>query len=105
MPKKDSTLLLYYKSDAKKYLSENFTVEKIFPLTPDTKAVIGKNMDFDSGVLDDFVYRDHKAQIPNIEWKEPLKVEIAHFLDCIKNNSECLTDTIHAKGVVEVLSF
>ena len=43
MPKKESTLLLYYKSDAKKYLSENFTVEKIFPLTPDTKAVIGKN--------------------------------------------------------------
>ena len=53
------------------------------------KAVVGENMDFDNIVSDNFVYRDHEAEVPKIEWKEPLKVEIDHFLDCINNNSNC----------------
>ena len=40
MIKNEYTVLLYSKSDAKKYVSDNFSVGKIFPLTPDAKSVI-----------------------------------------------------------------
>ena len=41
--------------------------------------------------------------IPDVKWKEPLSLEIDHFLDCIKFNKKCITGTDHAKKVVEIL--
>ena len=42
--------------------------------------------------------------MPKINWVEPLKTEIAHFVDCIQNGTECLTGPEHAEKVVEILS-
>jgi predicted dehydrogenase len=35
---------------------------------------------------------------------DQLKTEIAHFVDCIQNGIECLTDAKHAIKVVKILS-
>ena len=41
---------------------------------------------------------------PKIDFKEPLKVEIDHFLDCIQTGRPCLTGADNARNVVEILS-
>jgi predicted dehydrogenase len=40
---------------------------------------------------------------PHIESSEPLKTEIAHFLDCITENKKPLTDGANGIGVVKIL--
>jgi predicted dehydrogenase len=50
---------------------------------------------------------DHRAGdviLPKIDFKEPLKVEIDHFIDCIQNGTTCLTGVDHARKVVEILA-
>ena len=42
--------------------------------------------------------------MPEIDWQEPLMVEIEHFVDCIQNGVKCLTGTKHAKEVIKILS-
>ncbi len=42
--------------------------------------------------------------MPKINFQEPLKVEIEHFLDCIENGTPCLTGIDHAKKVVAILT-
>ena len=37
-------------------------------------------------------------------WKEPVKVEIDHFADCIISGDKCITDSEHAARVVDILS-
>ncbi len=51
-----------------------------------------------------FDHRSGDVLQPKIDFKEPLKVEIDHFLDCIENGTTCLTGVEHAKNVVEILS-
>ena len=70
----------------------------------DRMAVLGKNMDFDNPNLFKFNHRSGDVYLPKIQFEEPLKIEIAHFVDCIQNGVECLTGTEHAKKVVEILS-
>ena len=70
----------------------------------DRMAVLGENMDFDNPNFLKFNHRSGDVLLPEIRFEEPLKVEIAHFLDCIQNGVECLTGTEHAKKVVEILS-
>ncbi|MFH1884626.1 MAG: Gfo/Idh/MocA family oxidoreductase [Planctomycetota bacterium] len=70
----------------------------------DTIAVLGVNMDFDNPNTLNFNYRSGDLVLPKIKWEEPLKVEIEHFVDCIKNGIECLTDVKHALGVIKILS-
>ena len=41
---------------------------------------------------------------PKIDFQEPLKMVIDHFLDCIENGRPCLTGVSHARRVVEILS-
>lgn len=41
--------------------------------------------------------------MPKIEWIEPLKVEIEHFVDSILNGTLCLTDANNTKKVVNIL--
>lgn len=51
-----------------------------------------------------FDYRTGDVLLPKIDFKEPLKVEIDHFIDCIQNGTMCLTGVDHARKVVEILS-
>ena len=76
---------------------------KIYDKGIDKLAVLGKNMDFDNPSNYEFYHRDGDETIPKIEWVEPLKSEVAHFLDCILNNKNCLTDSLHAAKVVKIL--
>jgi len=39
----------------------------------------------------------------NIEWDEPLKKEIEHFVECITIGTKCITGANHAAKVVEIL--
>lgn len=51
-----------------------------------------------------FDYRSGDVLLPKIDFKEPLKVEIDHFVDCIQNGTNCLTGVDHARKVVEILA-
>lgn len=76
----------------------------IFDKGIDRKAVLGENMDFDKPNDFLFNHRSGDVLLPKIDWKEPLMVEIDHFIDCIANGTECLTGTEHAKKVVQILT-
>jgi len=70
----------------------------------DKIAQLGEKMDYDESSYPNFAYRSGDVLLPKIDLQEPLKVEINHFIDCIKNDTECLTGPNHAKRVVEILS-
>jgi predicted dehydrogenase len=70
----------------------------------DRKAVLGENMDYDNPHFQTFDHRSGDVLLPKIDFKEPLKVEIEHFIDCMQNGTKCLTGLDHAKKVVEILS-
>lgn len=70
----------------------------------DRMAILGENMDFDNPNNFKFDYRSGDVHLPKIQFDEPLKVEIEHYIDCIQNGVECLTGTEHAKKVVGILS-
>jgi predicted dehydrogenase len=70
----------------------------------DRKAALGENMDYDSPQFQTFDHRSGDVLLPKIDFKEPLKIEIEHFIDCIRNGTKCLTGVDHAKKVVEILS-
>lgn len=76
----------------------------IFDKGIDRMAVLGENMDFDKPNDFQFNHRSGDVVLPKIAWQEPLKTEIAHFIDCIQNGTECITGVEHAKKVVEILS-
>lgn len=70
----------------------------------DKMAVLGENMDFDNPNNFKFDHRSGDVYLPMIQFDEPLKVEIEHFIGCIQDGVECLTGPEHAKKVVEILS-
>ena len=70
----------------------------------DRKAVLGENMDYDKPFFPSFTHRSGDILFPNINFQEPLKVEIDHFLDCIEKGTKCITGPDHAKRVVEILA-
>jgi predicted dehydrogenase len=70
----------------------------------DRMAALGKHMDYDNPTGLSFSHRSGDVLLPKIKFEEPLKVEIAHFVDCIQNGTKCLTDTEHAKKVIRILS-
>ena len=63
-------------------------------------AVLGERMDFDQA---GFEYRDGGVDRPDIEWVEPLRVELSHFADCIRTRCPCLAGLDHARSVVHIL--
>ena len=69
----------------------------------DRMARLGNHMDFDDPSTFTFRHRSGEVTIPNIKWIEPLKTEIEHFVDCIKNDTPCLTNASHANKVVKIL--
>ncbi len=70
----------------------------------DPIAVLGENMDFDNLNSFSFNHRSGDVSIPKINWVEPLKLEIDHFVNCIINGSHCLTNAEHALKVVDILN-
>lgn len=63
---------------------------------------IGERMDFDRP---NFQLKPRTGDIllPRIDWQEPLRVETAHFLDCIRSGATPLSGPAHARSVVAVL--
>ncbi|MCX5886659.1 MAG: Gfo/Idh/MocA family oxidoreductase [Proteobacteria bacterium] len=70
----------------------------------DRMAVLGENMDYDKPFSLSFSHRSGDILLPTINFQEPLKVEIDHFIDCIENGTECITGIDHARKVVEILA-
>jgi predicted dehydrogenase len=75
----------------------------IFDKGIDRMAVLGENMDFDNGNTFTFQHRSGDVLMPKVNWIEPLKTEIAHFIDCAQNGTQCITDATHAEKVVRIL--
>ena len=69
----------------------------------DRMAILGENMDFDHIGANGFNHRSGNIKSAQVKWREPLKMEIGHFADCIKNGVECLTGAGHASRVVSIL--
>jgi len=92
---------------SKKMVIYDDTIENkiaIYDKGIDRKAVLGQNMDYDNPLFQAFDHRSGDVLLPKIDFKEPLKVEIEHFIDCIQNGTKCLTGVDHAKKVVQILS-
>lgn len=60
-------------------------------------------MDFDTHNFFSFNHRSGDVLLPKVDFQEPLKTEIAHFLDCITGKEKCRTDGDHALRVVQIL--
>lgn len=83
-------------------------------ISPDAKIMV-----YDKGVMSNhetgsgqvfenygdfqFLLRSGDIHIPKIDFKEPLKVECGHFIECIKERKEPLTDGNHGLKVVKIL--
>jgi predicted dehydrogenase len=76
----------------------------IFDKGIDVKAKLGKQMDYDSEKSVDLDLRSGDILLPKINWQEPLKIEIEHFISCINEDVKCITGPEHAEKVVEILS-
>lgn len=61
-------------------------------------------MDYDQTGSPTFAYRSGDLVYPKINFREPLKNELNHFLDCILDGVTCLTGPAHARRVIEILS-
>ena len=75
----------------------------IFDKGIDHMAVLGEHMDFDDQTFQSFSHRSGDVVMPKIDFEEPLKVEVDHFIDCIEDGVECITGVDHAKKVVGIL--
>ena len=76
----------------------------VFDKGIDPLAVLGTSMDFDDPSILEFNHRSGDVIFPQVDWKEPVKVEIDHFADCVIKGEKCITDAEHAGRVVDILS-
>ena len=70
----------------------------------DRMAVLGKDMDYDNQRFPAFNYRSGDVLLPKIDFQEPLKAEIDHFIDCIEHGIPCITGIEHATKVIAILA-
>jgi predicted dehydrogenase len=70
----------------------------------DRKAVLGHHMDYDTPRVQSFNHREGDIVLPRIDFPEPIKVEIDHYIDCIEKGTECLSGIDHARKVVRILA-
>lgn len=70
----------------------------------DRMALLGEFMDYDNQHFQSFNHRSGDVLLPQIDFKEPLNVEVNHFIDCILNGKDCITGIDHARKVVEILA-
>ncbi|MDB6129968.1 MAG: Oxidoreductase [Verrucomicrobiales bacterium] len=76
----------------------------IFDKGIDAKAELGKKMDFDNPGFVQYNHRSGDVLLPQINFQEPLKMEIAHYINCILGKETCITGPDHARGVIQILS-
>ena len=69
----------------------------------DKFSKLGENMDFDSPSDLTFKYRYGDIWIPKIDYREPLKTEANHFLECIKSGKEPISGATHTLQVIKIL--
>jgi predicted dehydrogenase len=69
----------------------------------DIHAVLGENMDYDGSNPYLVKYRNGDLVYPQINFEEPLKVEIQHFFDCINGLAVCEAGPVQAREVVRIL--
>ena len=63
----------------------------------------GERMDYDYFNNYQLLHRAGDILLPRIHFKEPLQVEAAHFLECVRTGQTPLSGPKHARGVVSVL--
>lgn len=63
----------------------------------------GQSMDYDNFNNFQIFHRMGDVLLPRIDFQEPLKVEAAHFLECLRTGEQPLTGPKHARDVVAVL--
>jgi predicted dehydrogenase len=69
----------------------------------DRVPMIGERMDYDQVNNYQVVHRTGDVLLPQLALQEPLKVEAAHFLECIRTGQVPLTGSQHARDVVAIL--
>ena len=65
----------------------------------DAVAVLGQNMDYDNQAFRAFSHRSGDVLMPMIDFKEPIKVELEHFIDCIQTGTEPITGVARPGGL------
>lgn len=63
----------------------------------------GDRMEYDSVENYKLHHRTGDVLIPHISYQEPLKIEAAHFIECIQTGQQPITNGAHARKVVRVL--
>jgi len=63
----------------------------------------GERMDYDDFNNYQLFHRSGDVLLPRINFQEPLKVETAHFLECVRTGKTPLTEPQHGRDVVAVL--
>jgi predicted dehydrogenase len=76
---------------------------KVFDKGVDRVPKIGERMDYDDPSNYQLLHRAGDILIPKINFQEPLKVEVNHFLECIETGQIPITGPKHARDVVAVL--
>lgn len=74
----------------------------VFDKGVDRVPKIGERMDYDQFNYQ-LVHRTGDVRLPRISFQEPLKVEAAHFLECLRTGAAPLSGPGHARDVVAVL--
>lgn len=69
-----------------------------------TLTVYDKGFDPDAAGADDYVARSGEQRSPAISTREPLRIELEHFLRCLRDGSEPLTGGRQGLRVVRVLA-
>jgi len=89
---------------SKMVVYDDISDDKIMVLDKGVDRVpkIGERMDYDQ-VNYQLVHRMGDVWLPRISLQEPLKVEAAHFLECLRTGEQPLSGPTHARAVVAVL--
>jgi len=75
----------------------------IFNKGIDRIPTAGSSMDYDHFNKYQLLHRAGDVWLPRIDFKEPLKIEAAHFLECISTGQPSITGPAHARDVVAIL--
>src|SRR5215831_2411736 len=89
---------------SKMVVYDDISDDKIMVLDKGVDRVpkIGERMDYDQ-VNYQLVHRMGDVWLPRISFQEPLRVEAAHFLECLRTGEQPLSGPTHARAVVAVL--
>ncbi len=75
----------------------------IFNKGIDRVPVAGETMDYDHFNKYQLLHRAGDVWLPRIDFKEPLKIEAMHFLECVQTGQSPVTGPSHARDVVAIL--